>query len=115
MKQYSRLISLAGGVLALFSFALPWESNYSGVELANNTSDNSDVGFVVIVFIATLVIVVTSLALNRQTLRKVRICKFMVTVSSGIGLFCFVLLFFGERWDIDIYGSMLMRFDTVRS
>ena len=105
MKQYSRFITLAGGILALFSFVLPWESDYSGVELANNTSHNSDVGFVLIVFIATLMIIVTSLVLNRQSLIKVWISKFIVTVSSSIGIFCFILLFFGERWDIDIYGN----------
>ena len=104
MKKYSRFITLAGGILALLSFALPWEGDYSGVELANNTSHDSNVGFVLIVFIATLMIIVTSLVLNRQSLTKVYISKFIVAVSSSIGIFCFILLFFGERWDIDIYG-----------
>ena len=34
MKQYSRYLALAGGIIAFFSFALPWVGIYSGVELA---------------------------------------------------------------------------------
>ncbi len=105
MKQHSRLISLAGGVLAFLSFALPWAEDYSGFELANNSSSNSNVGFVLIVFIVTLIIIVTSLVLNRQTFMKVRLSKIIVTICSGIGLFCFIILFFGERWDVRIYGN----------
>ncbi len=36
MKQYSRYLALAGGIIAFFSFALPWVGIYSGVELAND-------------------------------------------------------------------------------
>ena len=36
MKQYSRLIILVGGVIALFSFALPWSEDGSGIEMAND-------------------------------------------------------------------------------
>ena len=35
MKQYSRFITVIGGILAFFSFALPWESDLSGAQLAN--------------------------------------------------------------------------------
>ena len=106
MKQYSRIISLAGGVLALFSFALPWAEDYSGCELANISSHHdNDVGFVLLVFITTLIIIVTSLVLNRRTHIKVMISKIIVTICSGIGLFCFIILFFGERWDFKIYSN----------
>lgn len=34
MRNYSRYITLAGGLLAFFSFVFPWVDSYSGVELA---------------------------------------------------------------------------------
>ena len=49
MKQHSRFISLVGGIIAFFSFALPWESRYSGLELANGLG-----GVITIVFIVSL-------------------------------------------------------------
>lgn len=104
MKQYSRVITLVGGVVALISFAFPWADKYSGYELINISSLSSDVGFVLLVFIVTWFIIVTSLVLNRQTLMKVKISKIMVTICSGIGLFCFFILFFGEKWNVRIYG-----------
>lgn len=107
MKQYSRFITLVGGVVALISFAFPWADKYSGYKLINISfrNSNSDVGFVLLVFIVTWFIIVTSLVLNRQTLMKVKISKIMVTICSGIGLFCFFILFFGEGWNVRIYGN----------
>ncbi len=98
MKQYSRVITLVGGVVALLSFAFPWDDDYTGVELANNSSS------VLLVSIVTLFIIVTSLVLNRQTFIKVKLSRIMVTICSGIGLYCFIRLFFGERFDVSIYG-----------
>lgn len=111
MKQYARLITLAGGILALFSFALPWEEDYSGVELANATSTNSEVGFVTIAFFASLVIIGTSLLLDRYTPWKIGITKVIVLISSCIALFFFVVLFFGERIELKIYGEYV---DDIR-
>ncbi len=105
MKQYSRLITLAGGVVALLSFAFPWDDDHTGVELVNSSYNNSDIGFVLIVLIATLIIIVSSLVLNGQTSMKVKLLKTIVTICSCIGLFCFIIMLFGERWDIDIYNN----------
>ncbi len=102
MKQYSRLISLVGGVISFFSFALPWVEDSSGFKLANISSSNSNVGFVVIVFIVTLIIIVTSLILNRQTFLKVLISRIIVMICCGIGLFCLSYLFSGQ---VKIYGN----------
>ena len=99
MKQYSRFITLAGGILALCSFRLPWEADYSGVEYAN-MSFNA----IRVMFFASLVVIGISLALNRRELWKVGVSKVCVTISSGIALGCFVVLFFGESLEIQIDG-----------
>ena len=52
MKQNSRFITLAGGILAFFSFALPWESDYSGLQLANGKG-----GIITLVFTVSLAII----------------------------------------------------------
>ncbi len=98
MKQYSRVITLVGGVVALIGFAFPWMEDIPGHELANNSSS------VLLVSIVTWIIIVTSLVLNRQTIIKGTISRIMVTICSGIGLYCFIRLFFGERWNVSIYG-----------
>lgn len=105
MHQYSRLITLVGGVVALLSFAFPWDDDHTGVELANSSYNNSDIGFVLIVLIATLIIIISSLVLNGQTSMKVKLSKTIVAICSCIGLFCFIIMLFGERWDIDIYNN----------
>ncbi len=102
MKQYSRFITLAGGVLALFSFALPWDEDYSGVEFAN-MSFNS----ITVIFFASLAIIGTSLVLNRRELWKAGLSRVLVIISSGIGLCCFVVLFFGNGLDLKIDGSWI--------
>lgn len=105
MRQYSRVITLVGGVVALISFAFPWDDDHTGVELANSSYNNSDIGFVLIVLIATLIIIVSSLVLNGQTSMKVKLSKTIVTICSCIGLFCFIIMLFGERWNVDIYSN----------
>lgn len=101
MKQYSRVITLVGGVVALIGFAFPWMEDIPGYELANNSSS------VLLVSIVTWFIIVTSLVLNRQTLMKVKISRIMVTICSGIGLFCFIGRFYAEKWNVRIYGIPL--------
>jgi len=110
MKQYSRLIILVGGVIALFSFALPWGDDDSGVELANDSlHSNAYVFSVRLMFFAALLIIFTSLFLYRESI--VRISKFFVYLSSIVGLICFFVLFFADSWDLDInetnYGVFL--------
>lgn len=168
MKQYPRFITLIGGILAFFSFALPWKHTYSGVVLANGrgwhttlvfivssivvgvgyyvlnrkSRDNpllitlalimsglgilccvisfiqffeSGINFITISFIASLIIVGTTIyMLNRQTAWK-SIPTLVILISSGVGLICFLILLFsgnlaigsGKRVDNTQYGASL--------
>lgn len=58
MKHYSRFITLAGGILAFFCFALPWESKDSGLQLANGKG-----GIITLVFVVSLAIIVINIYL----------------------------------------------------
>ena len=81
MKQYSRIITLCSGLLSFFCFSLPWVNNDSGIGLVN--SDGA--AFISIAFVATLVIIGTSLF---------RLSRGIVVISSCFGLFCILPLFF---------------------
>ena len=58
MKQYSQFITLAGSILAIFGFSMPWlkksNRNISGIKLTHLSENYS--GYVVIAFILTLFI-----------------------------------------------------------
>ncbi|MCG9129856.1 hypothetical protein JT359_19875 [Candidatus Poribacteria bacterium] len=153
MKHYSRFITLAGGILAFFSLALPWESNYSGLRLAIrdggivtlvfivsiyiigisiylistrshfnplfitialiigligtygsivvfSRSSHVNLNCVTIAFIASWVIIGTSIyMLNRQSHWK-SLPTLCVTISSIVGICCFLVLMFGETLNI---------------
>ena len=101
MKQYSRLITLAGGVLSLFSFAFPWTEGYTGVQLANETSSGSDVGHVLWIFVASWIIIIFSMVFYSVVPEK--LYKFFISFSSIVGLICFVVLFFSERLELEPY------------
>ena len=104
MKQYSRLIILVGGVIALFSFALPWSEDGSGVEMANEKLVlNAYVLFVRAMLIAALFIIITSLFFKRKL--KEKISNSIVYWSSIVGLICFFVLFFGESLDLEFYET----------
>lgn len=113
MKQYSRLITLAGGILSLFSFALPWADEYSGVQLANTTRDGNDMGFVLWIFVASWLIIIISTAFYSSL--KEMFYKFFICFSSLVGLICFVVLFFAEKLELKLdpyienihYGAFL--------
>ncbi len=105
MKAYPRLITLIGGVLSLFSFAFPWADGYTGVELANITSHNSDVGFVLWIFVASWLIIILSTAFYSAL--KEMFYKFFISFSSIVGLICFVVLFFAERLELRSWGASI--------
>ena len=100
MKQYSRLISLAGGVISFFSFSLPWEGSVTGIKLANHSSGDGG-GLIVTAFIASLIIISVNLMLNRKTIWKSWVSKIVVFISSIIGLFCFSVVLFDRSLYID--------------
>lgn len=104
MNQYTRLITLAGGILVLFSFAFPWAEDLTGVELANVTSHTSNVGYVSLIFVASLIIIFTSIV---GIALKETFYKLFILLGSIIGLICFVVMFFTERLEIRLYGQII--------
>ncbi|MYB66091.1 hypothetical protein F4083_12175 [Candidatus Poribacteria bacterium] len=98
MNKYSRLITLAGGVLSLFSFAFPWGEDKTGVQLANITSSSNEVGFVLWIFAASWFIIILSIAFY-STLKE-KVYKFFICLNSIVGLICFVVFFFAPRFDL---------------
>lgn len=155
MQQYARFITLIGGILAFFCFALPWESNYSGIYLANGEElfitiafigsltifatgsyllnrrprDNSSrislailmiclgllfstgtfiqllergINFITISFIASLVIIGTTIYMLNQQTPWTSFSTLWVLISSCVGLICLFVLFFGRSLDIEI-------------
>ena len=89
MKQYPRIITLCSGLLSFFCFSLPWVNNDSGIELVN--SDGA--AFISVAFVATLVIIGTSLF---------RLSRGIVVISSCFSLFCILPLFFHDILNLDI-------------
>ena len=82
MRQYSYFITLAGGCLALFTFALPWKHTDSGAVLANGKGWS-----ITLVFIVLLGIFVTGLYfLNR----KPRVNSCLLTLAAIMGSFGFI-------------------------
>ena len=64
MKRYSHLITVSGGILTFFCFALPWEKDRSGALLANSGEGT----LVPIALIASLVFIgISFYMLNRHT------------------------------------------------
>lgn len=81
MKQYSRFITLLGGVLAFFSFSMPWANKYKlGIEYVRD-----GVTFPIIIFFPSLVVITIGIyMLTQQKPRKSRTLVF-VTCLIGIG------------------------------
>ena len=87
---WSRIMaSIAGNLGILYLLVLFLQFGYSVESLDRGSS------FVTIAFIASLVIIGMSLMLTRKSLPRT-----LVLISSGIGLCCFLILFFGLRLDI---------------
>lgn len=88
MKQYSQLITLIGGILTFVCFALPWEGDLSGAQLANGGGT-----LVTILLIAALTFICISIyILNRSTSWNL-MSKIVALILSGIGLFLYLLFF----------------------
>ncbi|RKU10777.1 hypothetical protein C6501_13485 [Candidatus Poribacteria bacterium] len=89
MKQYSPFITLSGGILAFFSFALPWEDNLSGAQLANGFGDTL---VTMLLIVALAFISISVCMLNRFTSWN-PISKIVALTLSSIGLFLYLLFF----------------------
>ncbi len=101
MKQYSRLIILVGGVLALFSFALPWDDSHSGAVLANS----GEATLLTIGLVAALTLLVIGIyKLKRQS--KLNLTSvIMITLASSLFIVMMTLLFLAI---IGVWGSFIL-------
>lgn len=100
MNLYTRLITLVGGILVLFSFAFPWADNETGVEFADDTSE----GYVSLIFVACLIIIFTSIV---GIGLKETFYKLFILLGSIIGLICFILLFFAAILGNRLVGTYI--------
>ena len=89
MKKYSRFITLIGGILAFFCFALPWDADYSGVELANLGKGTL---VTILLFVILAFIGISIYMLNRYTSWH-PMSKIVVLTLSSIALFLYLLFF----------------------
>ena len=87
MKRYSHLITVSGGILTFFCFALPWEKDRSGALLAN-TGEGT---LVPIALIASLVFIgISFYMLNRHTSwNPISIIAVLIISSMLLAFFSF--------------------------
>lgn len=88
MKQHSHLITLAGGILAFFSFGLPWENDRSGALLANSGEDT----LVTILFIIGFTIVCFSFFMLSRYTEWYFTSKTAALFISGLSLLFFSII-----------------------
>ena len=86
MKQYSRFITLTGGMLAFFSFVLPWKHTYSGAMLANGKGWP-----ITLAFIASSIVVGIGYYVLSQKSRGNPQLITLGLIMSGLGLLCWVV------------------------
>ncbi len=86
MNKYSRLITLIGGILAFFSFALPWKHTYSGAMLANGRGWPITLAFIA----SSIVVGVGYYVLSQKSRDNPRLITLGLTMS-GLGLLCWVV------------------------
>lgn len=101
MKQYSRFITLAGGVLAFFSFALPWVEVYSGVELVISGFEPTIVFLIIIFLIVSLGFLGIGIYIWQS------MSRILAIILIGFGLFGFLIMFGVFTNDVEEfdYGS----------
>ena len=86
MKQYSRFITLTGGMLAFFSFALPWKHTYSGAMLANGRGWPITLAFIA----SSIVVGIGYYVLSQKSRDNPRLIT-LGLIMSGLGLLCWVV------------------------
>ncbi len=86
MKQYSRFITLTGGILAFFSFVLPWKHTYSGAMLANGRGWSITLAFIA----SSIVVGVGYYVLSQKSRDNPRLIT-LGLIMSGLGLLCWVV------------------------
>ena len=100
MKQHSLLITLAGGILAFFSFALPWTDNQSGTMLA---ADEGGLATIVSIVALTIVGSCFYLILRKPDIRHGLRALAIIITPFGL-IFCVIWfgIFYTEGWEINI-------------
>ncbi len=89
MKRYSHLITIVGGILAFFGFALPWENdNSSGALLANSGAGT----LITILFIIGLTIICFSFSLLNRYTEWHLLSKIAALIISGLSLLFFSIV-----------------------
>lgn len=96
MKHYSRFITLAGGILAFFCFALPWESSFSGLQLANGIG-----GSITLVFVVSLAIIVINIYLISTKSHFNPLIRTMAFIIGLIGTYV-CLVDFSTNSDVNL-------------
>lgn len=107
MKQYLYLITVAGGILAFFSFALPWEVDFSGAQLAN-VSEGTVV--TILLTVALAFIGISIYMLNRSTSWH-PLSKISGLIVSSFVLFLYILFF--EVAISDRFVSNISKISTI--
>ena len=89
MKKYQYFLGIIGGILAFFCFALPWDSDSSGANLANSGGDT----LITIVFISILVSLISSVYVLKQHSPWNYLSIIAALIMSSIAHFLYVMFF----------------------
>lgn len=89
MREYAYFFTIVGGLLAFFSFGLPWDADHSGANLAN--SDGKILA--ALVFMPFLVVFIISVNILRRQSSWSYFAIISVLIVSSIAHFLFIFPF----------------------
>lgn len=107
MKQYSKFVTLTGGILSFFCFALPWESNSSGLYLANGVS-----GIITIVFIVSLSIICINIYVITVRSNFYPVIITLALIIGLIGVYSSIVVF-SRNIDVNINYVTIALFTSL--
>lgn len=102
MKKNSANITLYGGFISFFSFALPWQGNYTGAHLANSGVATIITGTLICMFV---IIAMSFSTLNKETSWNT-VSKLFVLITSCVVLL--IVIFFLDR-SFTKYSVIILR------
>ncbi|MYG00251.1 hypothetical protein F4212_14125 [Candidatus Poribacteria bacterium] len=88
MKQHSHLITMVGGILSVFCFALPWEDDKSGAILANSGQGT----LITILFIFGLTMICISFSLLNRYTEWHLLSKIAALIITGLTIIFFSII-----------------------
>ncbi|MCG9127068.1 hypothetical protein JT359_05635 [Candidatus Poribacteria bacterium] len=108
MKLYSKFITLAGSILTIFSFSMPWLKEYNrnmtGIKLTHIDEDYSY--YADFAFILTLVIIFISLHIMARK-KPLRIWfKLLVLTICLVGFYCCLAILAGSGMEERFYHQL---------